>query len=302
MHDHVVVIDDVAAGQFDRLDEVQRRLLAERTIDDHAAVVTLLSLALLGLDQVVAQHLVVLFDREHQASAHQQVDFRRRNLPRLTGAHAVHRLNQRAVLVVDLDRGAQRVVGDLASGQVLEALTQLVELVGVVVSANVVPVVLRHVEVAHVLAREQQLPHARQVADHVTDAGEQHAIDKIHALGEAQLDGRAWDATDVALIVGVAVDDFEAVASAHDAKREHARGMDDLARHIHRHVGDNLARGVGLFPLSCGSEIEVFVKRFAARDDFCCTHGQRFSQFAERFSRKARRPSTASWLAISSSR
>ena len=38
---HEVVVDDVAAGHFDRLDQAERRLLAERAVEDDAGVVAL---------------------------------------------------------------------------------------------------------------------------------------------------------------------------------------------------------------------------------------------------------------------
>ena len=60
---------------------------------------------------------------------------------------------------------------------------------------------------------------------------------------------RARDAADVALVVGVALDYFDLVASAEDADRQHAGGVDELARNVNRHVADRFAAGHGGLPL-----------------------------------------------------
>ena len=68
--------------------------------------------------------------------------------------------------------------------------------------------------------------------------------------GQAELDGRARNAADVALVVGVALDHLELVAAAEDADRQHAGGVDQLARHVDRHVADRLAPGLGGLPFA----------------------------------------------------
>ncbi len=58
---------------------------------------------------------------------------------------------------------------------------------------------------------------------------------------ESEFDGAARDVADVALEVGVAADDLQPVACAHDADRQHSRGMNQLTRNIDRHVPDGFA-------------------------------------------------------------
>ena len=174
---------------------------------------------------------------------------------------------------------AQLVVGDRLAAQLAEIVPQLGQLVDVVVAADVVAVVLRHVEIADIDVREHHLPHAGQIADHVADRREQHAVDEIEPAGDAELDGRARDAADVALVVGVAVNDFELIAAADDAERQHAGGVDDLARHVDRHVADDLAAGLRRLPLARGGEGEIVEQR-AARARRCPAVVEPFSDAA----------------------
>ena len=153
------------------------------------------------------------------------------------------------------------------AAQPAEILAQHLELADVERAADRVDEVLRHVDVVDVLVLEQQLPHAGQVADHVADRREQHAVEAVEAAGQPELDRRARNAADVALVVGVALDHLERVAAAEDADRQHARRVDQLARHVDRHVADRLAPRHGGLPLLDGVEVEVLEQRLAALDD-----------------------------------
>ncbi len=53
----------------------------------------------------------------------------------------------------------------------------------------------------------------------------------------------ARDVADVGLVVGVAADDLEVVAAAHEPDRQHALRVQQLARHVDRHVADRQAAG-----------------------------------------------------------
>ncbi len=219
-----------------------------------------------GLEVFAHQHGVLL-RRQHHAGAQQQVDLGGRRLPGLGGAVLVQLVDRHPVLVVDGDRRVQFGVGDLRAAQLAQVLAQRLHLLDVEVAADRVDVVLRHVDVLDVLVLEQDLPHARQVADHVADRGEQHPVHAVQPPGQAQLDGRARDAADVALVIGVALDHLERVAAAQDAHRQHAGRVDQLARHVHRHVADGLAPGLGGLPFLDGLEIEVLEQDCAAIDD-----------------------------------
>ena len=271
---HEIVVDDVAAGQLDRLDQVKRRLLAERPGQDDPAVVAQRPVRRFRRRQVVADQLAVLFHRQHHAGPDHQIDLGRRRLPRRRGSEVIELADQPPVLVVERDRAADVVVADAPPGQSLEPVAQLLQLGHVIVAADLVHVVLRHVEIAHVDVREHQLPHARQVADHVADAGKQHAVDEIQPAGHPQLDGRARDAANVALVVGVAVDNLQLIAAAQDAERQHAAGVDQLARHINRHVADHFPIRVRL-PLACRLEIQILEQGLATIHDFGDRHGRR---------------------------
>ncbi len=82
-------------------------------------------------------------------------------------------------------------------------------------------------------------------------------------MREGKLDRGARNAADVALEVGVAADDLEAVAAADDADREHAGGVNELARDVDRHVADGLPASA-LFPVVNGAEVDVVVERAGA--------------------------------------
>ena len=235
--------------------------------------------------------------------AHDQVDFGRRRLPGLLGAEGVDLAHQPAVLVVERDGVAQLVVGDRLAAQRSEIVAQLGQFLDVVVAADLVAIVLRHVEIARIDLRKHDLPHAGEVADHVADRGEQHAVDEIEPAGDAEFDRRARDAADVALVIGVAVDHLQLVAAADDAERQHVAGMDDLARNVDRHVADHLATRFRRLPLARRIEVQIFEQPRRMRDDFRGGgHYQQCSHFAGRLARKACRPSSASRLFISSSR
>ena len=68
------------------------------------------------------------------------------------------------------------------------------------------------------------------------------------------------------------MDHLELVAAAENADWQHAGGMDQLARHIDRHVTDHLAIGRRLFPCFDRAEIEVVEQRLAVIDNFLDRH------------------------------
>ena len=209
----------------------------------------------------------MLFDRQHEAGAHHQIDLGGGRLPRPFRPEGVELAHQLAVFVVNRDRVPQLVIGYRLAAQLAEIVPELGQLVDIEISADIVPIVLRHVEIARIDLRKHQLPHAGQIADHVADRREQHAVDEIEPAGHAEFDGRARDAADIALVVGVAVDDLELVAAADNAERQHAGGVNDLARHIDRHVADHLAAGLRRLPFARGSKGQILEQRVGACND-----------------------------------
>ena len=77
-------------------------------------------------------------------------------------------------------------------------------------------------------------------------AGKMHAVEAVEAAVQAQLDRAARDVADVGLVVRVAVDDLEVVARAHQADGQHALRVQQLARHVDRHVADREPAGARL--------------------------------------------------------
>src|SRR6185437_16011441 len=119
----------------------------------------------------------------------------------------------------------------------------------------------------------------------------------------------AGNVADVTLDVGVATDDFEPVASAEDANRQHTSRMNQFSRNIDWHVADRFAPGHVGFPFrdclvahvliqGLGAAQELLELRVHASAPFL---SRLFSQCGSRFSMNARRPSTASDSAMSSS-
>ena len=249
-----IVVHHVAAGKFERLDQIERRLLAEHAGQHDAAIVAHRPLLGARRGKIIAQHDGVLLDREHETGAHHQIDFRRGRLPRFLRPESVEIAHQSAVFVIELDRVPKLVVGYRLAAQLAEIVAQLRHLVDVEISPDVVPIVLRNVEIMGIHMGEHHLPHAGQIADHVADRREQHAVDEIDTAGHAELDGRARNAADVALVIGVAVDDLELIAAADDAERQHIGCVNDFARHVDRHVADHLAAGLRGFPFARGRE------------------------------------------------
>src|SRR5208282_734655 len=119
---------------------------------------------------------------------------------------------------------------------------------------------------------------------------------------------------DVALEVSVATDDFQPVAAAEDADRQHSRRMNQFAWDINWHVPDGSAPGRAGFPFRDCLVVNVFIQGLGAAEDlfelevhansplFSQLFSRLFSQCGSRFSIKARSPSTASGSAMSSSR
>jgi hypothetical protein len=97
---------------------------------------------------------------------------------------------------------------------------------------------------------KHHLPHAGKIADHVANRREEHAVDEIDAAGHAKLNGRARNAADVALVIGIAVNDFELIAAADDTERQHIGCVNNFARYVDRHVAHHLAAGLRGFPFA----------------------------------------------------
>jgi hypothetical protein len=254
-------------------------------------------------DDVLADEDRVLLGRQHHPRAEHQVDLGGRGLPRRRGAQRVEVADRGAIVVVDGDRRVELGVGDRRAAQAPEVRAQHLELVDVPAAADRVVVVLRHVEVADVLVLEQDLPHARQVADHVADRREQHAVEAVEPAGEPELERRARDPADVALVVRVALDHLERIAAAEDADRQHAGRVHQLARHVDRHVADRLAARRGSLPRLDRAKVEVVEQRLAALDDGGGAGGggwgHRCSQAGARRARNAASPSFASRVFMS---
>ena len=213
---HEVVVHDVAAGALQGLDQPERRLLAEGAGEQHAGLVERLARRrrpgpARGSSRKSARRLL---DRQHQGRAQHQVQLVGRHLPGLPAAQLVQLAHQPAVLVVERDRAPQG-LGRRAAGAALpqvggELLQSSLAVERAAQLADRSPGAGRGSATS--LSGEQHLPHAREVADHVADGREQHAVEAVEAAVQPQLDGAARDVADVGLVVGVALDDLEVVA------------------------------------------------------------------------------------------
>ncbi len=298
---HEVVVHDVAAGAFEGLDEAQGRLLAERAGQEHARLVHRAS-ALIHLHAflVGAAERSVLLGREKDTGAHQHVELVRGDLPRLTATQVVERADGLPILVVDADGVAQcvRVVGPGASLD--EFRREALEFLSVERPADGGVEILGHVEVTHELVRKLHFPHAGEVADHVACRGEEHPVERVEAAVQAQLDRASRDVADVGLVVRIPADDLEVIPPAEDADGQHVLGVEELARHVDRHVADGKPSRA-LLPRRHGREAVVTRETLGLLDHVM--HGGHASlQTGRRFSRKARMPSSASAVFIRSSR
>ncbi len=157
---HEIVVDDVAAGHFQGLDQVQRRLLAEGAAHYDAAVVAQGPVFGLGGNQVLLHEPGMLLNGEHHTGAHQEVHFGGRRLPGDSGAEVVDLVHPMPVLVEEGDGVVEVGGGDLAARQLLQPFFQFTQFVGVEDPADVVLEILRRIEVADILVLEQKLPDA----------------------------------------------------------------------------------------------------------------------------------------------
>ena len=190
----------------------------------------------------------MIFGRKDVRCSHQHINLRRRVNPRLTAAGAIQFANGGAVFVVHGDAVPQGVIFDRAAAQAGKVLAQCLQFTTPVNAPCPGLKILRQIHVADVALREQHGPHARQVADHIADGGKQHAIQHVEPVAESEFDGAARDVADVALEVGIAADDLQALACAHNADWQHPGGMDQLARNIDGHVSDGFAPRPGFLP------------------------------------------------------
>src|SRR5512139_349236 len=196
----------------------------------------------------------MLLDGQHKAGADHQVDLGGGRLPRPLDSEGVEVAYQFAVFVVDRDRLAQLVIGNRLAAELTESKPEFGQLVDIEISARVVAIVLRNVEITGIDMGEHQFPHAGQIADYVADRREQHAVDEIQTAGNPKFDGRARYAADIALVIGIAVDDLELIAAANDTERQHAGRVNNLARHVDRHVANDLAARLRCFPFASRAE------------------------------------------------
>ena len=124
-HDqHEVVVDDVAAGHLDRLDQAERRLLAERAGQDDARVVAPAAAPASVAARYSRTSAVCSSSGSTMPARSTQVHLGGRRLPGLLRAVGVQLAHRAPVLVVHGDRGAQRVVGDRLAGELAEVLAQ----------------------------------------------------------------------------------------------------------------------------------------------------------------------------------
>src|SRR5262249_4600253 len=131
----------------------------------------------------------------------------------------------------------------------------------------------------------------------------QHAFDEVETARDAKLHRGTRNAADVALVIGVAMDDFELITAPYDAKRKHARSMNELAGHVDRQISDHLAARLRRLPFARRGERQVLEQRLRACDNIRqLRFAQRCCHCASLLPMKALRPSTASWVSISSSR
>ena len=127
------------------------------------------------------EHGGVLLDRQDQARAQHDVQLRGRDAPRLAAAQIVERAHAAAVLVVGADRGLRSASGSSGFAPASTSFATGSQVVPIERAAHLRLEVLRHVEVVHELVGEHHLPHARQVADHVADGREDHAVEAVEA-------------------------------------------------------------------------------------------------------------------------
>src|SRR3972149_4060600 len=96
--------------------------------------------------------------------------------------------------------------------------------------------------------REVALEDAREVAGRVADRLEEHAVDVVELLDQAQLQRALDDGADEGLKARIGVRDLELVAAADDSQGQGAAGVDQLHRRVDGEATHDLAAGMGSLP------------------------------------------------------
>ena len=219
----------------------------------------------------------MFIDRQNHARAHQQVHFRRRYLPWLRRAVRVEFFYCPTVFVIHDDRRTQIVVRNFTAAEFGELIAEKLQLARVEDTADVQIKILRHIEVTDQLVGELELPHSREISNDITGTGKEHAVELIEPTGNSEFDRGTGDSADVALVVGVAVDHIQLIATTQNTNRQHAGGMNDLPRHIDRHMTDRLAAAPRRLPLLDVFEIEVVIQILTTLDNLIQSHDQGLS-------------------------
>ena len=170
-------------------------------------------------------------------------------------------------LAIRLDRSEQVLVGRGAAGDLAEIVEQGAQLALPEGSAELGVALMRKIEVTDIHLWIQELPHPREVADHVTGRREEGRRQEVQSARLRELHNRSWQMADIALVEGVAADDLDLVAAAVDPDWEHSAGVDDLARRVHRQVTRHGAPALLLEPPPCDPEIEIVVAPERPVDD-----------------------------------
>jgi len=115
-----VVIDDVASGRFECLDQADGRLLAECAADDDANVVVDARVSPLCSGCKSTDHRCVLGGFEHAAGARHEVSLRSANAPWLAHPDRIELGESGAAIVLDGDGGAQTLVVERAGAALVQ--------------------------------------------------------------------------------------------------------------------------------------------------------------------------------------
>ena len=168
---------------------------------------------------------------------------------------------------VDIDGRNQIVFGRRVRRDLAEILQQGAQLPLPEGDAELGVALVREIEITDILIGKEQLPHPREVADDIAGRGEECRRQKVQPPRLGKLDHRSRQMTDIALVKGVAADDLQLVTAAVDPDRQHAAGVDDLARRVHRQVSGGRPTALGLEPFPRDPEIEIVVTPKRPVDD-----------------------------------
>src|SRR5208282_347389 len=179
--------DDVATDVLQELQELEGRLFAEGSDDDHADRVLALPLPALELGERPPEQRDMDLPREEPAQTEQQVVLDQSDLPRRLPLQRGEPLDELSLLVEHRDRGPQVLLREGSTGDTLELRDETAVLRDQERDRGRGREVLREVEHVRGLLREDPGEDPVEIAAHIADVRKDERIERVEETREGHL-------------------------------------------------------------------------------------------------------------------